>query len=81
MITQTDRLRAALRAMLKADRDFLGGDNECVHCGQAQHDEGHAADCVVIQAIEALANWDRCNLDSRTEASVSLWLRDAPMSN
>lgn len=51
---QTTILRAALKNLLEADRDFLGDDNVCVYCGLAQHVEGHALNCVITQAENAL---------------------------
>ena len=52
--TTEARLREALANLLEADRAFLGADNICVYCDWRQHDDGHAPDCVITQAMEAL---------------------------
>ncbi len=55
-----ERLKYALRELLDADREWFCGDHECVHCGENQQQglaphEGHAKDCPVTLAREALA--------------------------
>jgi len=54
LIAAAPELKEALFELLKAVRDWQGGDTVCVYCGFIQS-INHKPDCVITKAVAALA--------------------------
>lgn len=49
-----DELAEALDKLYEADRDFLGGDSQCVYCERPQHIGPHSDECPITIADAVL---------------------------